>query len=122
MLFFPLACMVIDPAPLWPLFPAAKKTTVFCAVRTAHAHRLVRYRYYKCTYHFLVQVSVRVLAAVVSRSGVIAAPRVGPHPGPCPVSGSIESVGLGYAEASAGLAQVHEGQQSARGHPAVLTS
>lgn len=44
MLFLPLACMVIDPAPLWPLFPAAKKITVFCAVRTtAHAHRLVRY-------------------------------------------------------------------------------
>jgi hypothetical protein len=50
MLFLPLACMVIVPAPLWPLFPAAKKTTVFCAVRTtAHAHRLVRLHYYKCT-------------------------------------------------------------------------
>ena len=29
MLFLPLACIVIDPTPLWPLFPAAKKTTVF---------------------------------------------------------------------------------------------
>lgn len=106
MLFLPLACIVRERAPDWPVLPAAKNMAVSCTTETCH----VRGDQLNCSsspHHVVEQVVVGILAIVVPRSHVGRSPRVGADARPSQAPWVVEWSCSGNAETRARLPQVH---------------